>query len=381
MSTIENVEKPILSKITITYVQGMNGLASIKKEWLGLINSLDKHGYHHLFHYYQCFLEAFAEDDQSFYFFLFHENGKLIGIFPLEKKRVKHFGISLWVLEIPWSYYTPFTDVIMINTDKPLLDMLLKDLNRSKFSWAIIRSKFTLEDATLNRILTRSKFFKSIAIFYDFNDFLPKKLIDTVRVKSRKISRSTHRKKKMLKELGSLEFFVESNLIELKICFKEFLKLEAPGWKGKTKTAIKFDPKAQLFFSRIIDHFSPLDLCRIYLLKLDGIIIAAQFCIIVNKKCFYTKSAYDEKYSNMSPGVILMEKVLAHLAEENMVNQFNFVTHYDYYKQWNAVSIKKEDVYIFNKTLIGQIAALWYRSKTVLQCIASMIKKTKRVGI
>ncbi len=354
-----------MTNIKIRCVRGEEGLASIKQDWLQLTNLIGDVGLYQTYQYYQSFIKAFVKDDSLLYFFLFYENKRLIGIFPLEKRKLKCFGISIPAFEIPGNYNTSLSDVV-INSNKPLLGIFLQYTNQYKYSWHIIKAKFILEHSHLIRLLYKSESIPSLRIFQHMNDFLTKDLIDNVRKKSQKRSRSVHRKIKLLEQLGKLEFLVAKNLEELKINYKEFLDVEASGWKGRSETAIKHNPEAGVYFSQLLDHFSSLNSCRIYVLKLDGQTIAAQFCLIVNKTCYYMKIGYDERYSRMSPGIILIEKALTQLSTENIINQYNFMTHHDYYKQWRPKSANKYEVYIFNKTFLGQLGRLWFHCKKII---------------
>jgi hypothetical protein len=88
-----------------------------------------------------------------------------------------------------------------------------------------------------------------------------------------------------------------------------FFEVERRGWKGARGSALADDP-ARLDFARAaLSHFAQAGRLDALTVTLDGAPIAAGLVLKAGVRAFYWKTAYDEAYSEASPGVQL---TLAH---------------------------------------------------------------------
>ncbi len=117
------------------------------------------------------------------------------------------------------------------------------------------------------------------------------------------------------KKLGSLENVrhVTATGAGIEDEFERFLELEASGWKGKSGTgsAIQLRPGLTAFYRTLASTLGigwGEDRCEINSLYADGRCIASQFCMRTGSEYSIPKIAYDEEYSRLSPGLLLMEE-------------------------------------------------------------------------
>lgn len=121
---------------------------------------------------------------------------------------------------------------------------------------------------------------------------------------SRKKLRQQRRR---LAEKGVLTSVVHRNPPALQRAVKDFLDLEAAGWKGQRGTAINCNPREAEFASRTIATLAHQRQAEIYAIELDGRSIAMQIVLRAGRAAFTWKTTYDERFSDFSPGTLLLE--------------------------------------------------------------------------
>jgi hypothetical protein len=115
------------------------------------------------------------------------------------------------------------------------------------------------------------------------------------------------KKKRKLAELGTIEFE------KLKLSphgdspygINEFLRLEASGWKGESKTAIALDANETSFLKAIVHSAAEQNRLQFYQLTLNGAAIAMRVGFSAGREGFSFKIAFDERFSKFSPGALL----------------------------------------------------------------------------
>lgn len=138
---------------------------------------------------------------------------------------------------------------------------------------------------------------------------------DSLSTKKRKELRRQHRR------LGEEdEFTVErlndySNITEWT---REFLLLEARGWKGKQGSAMQCDPSTRELFKYAKAGAAARGRLERIALRLDGKPIAMLANFITAPGAYSYKTAFDENFARFSPGVLLQRENLALLEDQDI---------------------------------------------------------------
>ena len=89
---------------------------------------------------------------------------------------------------------------------------------------------------------------------------------------------------------------------------------------------------------------------RLAILYTDERPIAAQFWFVVHGKASIFKLVYDEDWKHYSPGTILTQHLLAHVIDTDKVQEIDFLTGNDAYKQdWMSQRRERYGLYCINK--------------------------------
>ncbi|MGB3795018.1 MAG: GNAT family N-acetyltransferase [Alteraurantiacibacter sp.] len=97
---------------------------------------------------------------------------------------------------------------------------------------------------------------------------------------------------------------------------RDFLDLEALGWKGDAGSALQSNENTRTIFQHAIAGAAARGRLERLALKLDGRAIAMLASFTTGRHAFSFKTAFDEEYARFSPGVLLQKENLAMLDQD-----------------------------------------------------------------
>jgi len=156
---------------------------------------------------------------------------------------------------------------------------------------------------------------------------------------SGKLRRNLKRLRFKLQEQGHLRAQWLTRHDELQEAMGHFTALEASGWKGEQgeATAIANDPSLKQFYEQLLNpQFSGLQ-PLIALLWLDDQCIAAQYALQTGSCLSLLKIAYDESFSDFSPGSLLLQDTAEHAMTQNLAT-LSLVTSPLWAKRWHPLT-------------------------------------------
>jgi CelD/BcsL family acetyltransferase involved in cellulose biosynthesis len=114
-----------------------------------------------------------------------------------------------------------------------------------------------------------------------------------------------------------------------------FLRLEAAGWKGATGSAILNRPRLVRFYEALVQRLAARGWLEWHLLRLRGRIIAAHFALRMGSCLYLWKIAFDEEFSALAPGNVLMARTLERAFAAPDIEELNCVTDTAWNRNWN----------------------------------------------
>ncbi|MEQ8410943.1 MAG: GNAT family N-acetyltransferase [Erythrobacter sp.] len=129
-----------------------------------------------------------------------------------------------------------------------------------------------------------------------------------MRAKKRKELRRQHNR---LAELGALAFERLEGGERLEQWTREFLELEAAGWKGEAGSALASQADTHGFFADALAGAATAGRLERLALRLDGTPVAMLANFLSSPGAFSFKTAFDESHARFSPGLLLQLENLA----------------------------------------------------------------------
>lgn len=149
------------------------------------------------------------------------------------------------------------------------------------------------------RVLDRSRR-PMLASGLDGKAYLERALSASSRKKLRQ-----HRRR--LGEHGTLARIIHRDPPAVAAALEDFLALEAAGWKGRRGTAMLCDPGAAAFARAAVNGLAAGGGALIDALALDGRPVSMQIILHSGRAAFTWKTAFDERFHDCSPGMLLFE--------------------------------------------------------------------------
>jgi CelD/BcsL family acetyltransferase involved in cellulose biosynthesis len=191
-----------------------------------------------------------------------------------------------------------------------------------------------------------------------------------------RFKKNNRRKRRKAESLGKLEFDILNTQQDFNKQYEAFLDLESSGWKGEKgkSTAIKQHEELRQFYANAKSMVTGEAEVIINSLSLDGKCIAAQYSVIVAGTVHLLKIAFDEEYSEISPGFLLLDELIKVVCEQGSLDRISFVTGASWNDDWQPETLAVYELIIANRTIKGSLVLLAYRAKAVLKKILQQAK-------
>lgn len=195
-----------------------------------------------------------------------------------------------------------------------------------------------------------------------------------------KFRQNLRRRRRRLAEHGELTFEVITGGDGLDAALEDAFEIEASGWKGKEGTAIRSRPEQVGFYSawaRLLARTGRLRLC---FLSVGGRRVAFHFALVASGHYLLPKCGYDQRYSECSPGQLLMVDVLRRCIDERL-ETFDFLGHSMTWKRdWTPLVRPHACLWAFRPTPRGRLAHL---TRARIRPVAASLFRTlkTRLGV
>jgi len=156
----------------------------------------------------------------------------------------------------------------------------------------------------------------------------------------------SHRKK--LDRLDAVRFVTAADKAALGAALEQLLEIEASGWKGATgtRTAIRFKPRQPGFFKALATTFDGDDRCEINELYVEDRCIASEFCIRTGGEYARIKIGYDEAFSTLGPGQLVLLDTLERLCHDPDIRCFNMMSGAAWLDDWRPDKLVLQQTHV-----------------------------------
>ena len=136
------------------------------------------------------------------------------------------------------------------------------------------------------------------------------------------------------------------------------LELEARGWKGAAGSPILADGRTHRFYRALAERAARAGRMRLYLLKLDGRLIAYEYDLCAGGRVECLKIGYDESLSRFSPGTILRMMILRQVIERGEATAYHLGRISSWKRRWVKQTDRIGTLRIFAGSKRGRLAHL-----------------------
>lgn len=187
--------------------------------------------------------------------------------------------------------------------------------------------------------------------------------------RGKNIVHNLSRQRRRLAERGKqLELAVERDPERIEQCIYEYGRLEQSGWKAKQGTAVTAENSQGLFYQEMIKAFCDRNEGVIYQLLLDGKVVASNLCLERDGMLVILKTAYDEKLTGFSWGLLIHQEIFQVLFTEGRVKVVEFYGRVlDWHLKWTTQTRTMHHMNFYRHRWITEVCGFMKRSSDLLK--------------
>jgi hypothetical protein len=235
----------------------------------------------------------------------------LCGMFPLEHS-TRCVGLPASTLSF-WKHAQCFlcTPLIRKSLARETLEAFFTYLASEDADCSLVRLNFISGDGPLHHVLSSLLYERStpVYVFESYSRALIRRTLDAETYLNATISgrhrKELRRKEKRLAERGPLSLTELNADTGAQPWIESFLALESSGWKGKEGSALTVKESERTFFREVASEAYRRGRLMMLAVNLGDQPIAQKCNFLAADGGFAFKIAYDESYSDYSPGVLL----------------------------------------------------------------------------
>jgi CelD/BcsL family acetyltransferase involved in cellulose biosynthesis len=350
---------------TVIEHRGPHGLGLVEADWRRLFAEMPNPSVWHSFEANQLYVEHLCPSPAKFMLLALSDGERVRAIMPLEERTDSALGVGLRVWGTPHQDAWRLADAIGPEDDarRVLLPAVLEFLRRQPGRPSLLvvgrTSGGTVLWDGLGDLEARDQYaFADGAAYVIATDVSVESFLKGLSSRSRKHISSADA---AFNSLPDSHYAIGREPDELAEEFEQFLRVEASGWKGREGTAVKLNPKLEAFYRGLTTRMVKDGRCEIHALHAEGRCIAAEFCVYTGRQCAGLKSGYDEAYSRMTPGRLVVQKTLEGCCEDPSVDFVNEVSSAEWLRMWHPDSDDLRKAYVAIRPLSGRALLLALR--------------------
>ena len=345
--------------LQVDVYRGRAGLAAVSEQWRILLDGLRRKRFFHYYGWWKSYLDSLDREPDAVSIFVVRNAGQPVAILPLKRCTRKWYGLRASVWNLPEHPHLPLNDILCGRgvTAADVIAALTRALREHESgSWDVLGFTSVLEESPLAGFVTGTSS-RVVTTLLETCDYLTcHGAYEDIAVEFSRNFRSNLNKarNKLAREQG-VDFTSVTDHSGLIRAFAEFAEIEVSGWKGAkgTGTAIKLHPELMKFYQSLIDELSACGAIMINILKVGDRPIASQFCIKDEDTLYVLKLAYDEDWSRVAPGNMLLERVIQEGIRSKGFQYINLVGDPPWFKDWQPNSLSVYNIWLFNRTPVG----------------------------
>ena len=349
------------TNITVEIHEGQPGLEGILSDWVELAKRYGTHFLHYPA-WYQARFAGYPSEKRCFFLTLSDQEG-LAAVIPFEQDAINVGPINVPALILSYPNEMGVCDGLSRVDLSACLDEINTALSQISYRFYFIKFNCVPESASV----IQSNFASLDGLAKQSHDtkFLD---VSSGREKfyeaySSKFKRNLRRKIKKANEVGQLRLSrIQADHDDIERAFNKFIEIENSGWKGEGGTSIAQQKDKLAYYTELYKQYRAQGILNINLLYLDDNCIAAQFGLEINQTLYLLKIAYNQEYSDISPGHLLLDELITEGQDQGKLKKISFVTGVGWIDRWKP-SAEKVWVVYYSRFAIVRFLMKFYLSR------------------
>lgn len=178
------------------------------------------------------------------------------------------------------------------------------------------------------------------------------------RSRSKNLRRDISKKLNRADQIGEISWEVSSPSDDPIEWAARLIGVSEHSWKVEGGSSLAQGSRRD-FYAAALRIFLPRDEARVFVLKIDDIDIAYYLCFLGGRTLYCFKTDYDERSSELSPGLLLLKFVAEHSFADEAIDRVDFIITLPYTSRWADGEFPNVDFVVYNRTRRGQLLRQW----------------------
>ncbi len=343
------------------YRGGLEAIEALAPEWRGLCEEGPANFPFYRPEWFSAFVQAF-NPQAKLQILAVRRGSRLRAVLPLIHEHRGFLGIPCRILRSPTNVHSNRFDICLGGGEGPEVLQAIWQFLAQDHSWDVLQLEDVPENGAARQLLPLS-----IEAGYPSGlwasmrtPYIP--LAETSLPVEKALGReqssffSTLRKKmRKLEKSGPVS--VQKVTTADPSMLEAFYAMEAAGWKGKEGTAIACDPQTKDFYTRVAQAASQFGYFDLRVVSCGSEKVAINYAFTLAGRHLIPKTTYAEKFSQSSPGQIIMYRVIEQCVNEG-VSEMDFLGPWASWKgHWTDAVREHSHCFVFRKGALGWL--LW----------------------
>jgi CelD/BcsL family acetyltransferase involved in cellulose biosynthesis len=185
----------------------------------------------------------------------------------------------------------------------------------------------------------------------DFNSYL-------ATLSNMRINLKRYRKKLEKRGRVSIEIRKGASASTSAEFLKEFLVLDASGWKGRGGTALLNQPDSVAFHTALITNFAAQGCFEWYAVRVDDRLVVARIALRCGRSLLLPKIAFDEDFAECRLGSIVTEETFRDAFSRPEIDELNLCSASEAHHYWHLPQREYVDVHLVRQSALGMAGRL-----------------------
>ena len=295
-------------------------------------------------------------------------NGDLCAAVPIFYHDSRSLGLSFKTIELVTNSVSYHADLIARDD----LDDILAGVFETGHTWHIFRAaNLALDGRAISSIqkYAADNGFATIVLPVEESPFLPitSDWDSFIASKNKKFRYKVRQREKAVTNDPSMSTVTVDADADVLRLHNEILDIESQSWKARYGLDIQTREKEREYYSLLLPYLAELGALHLDMLYYDDVAIAYSLCVNWRGWFGQLKTSFDERYSKLSPGAIVIDKSIK-AAFNASAREFDFLGDMDRHKAaWTTHIRQHADIFIYNKKLRSQMLYLARQTRSRLR--------------
>lgn len=341
--------------LSVDAVSGADALAAVAGDWCELAASRPRGPFYHWYGWWKCCVGILEPDPGAVTFFVARQDARPVAIVPLRLEADAGLGARLW--RLPRHPHLPLADILCgdgVDAGELLAALLPALARRAGGAWDALVLEPVPAGSPLAEIGAPpgTRHWRTIVKICEEIPTCASADEHRSRLSPNFRSNLSKARNKLRRE-PAVEFGAARQSGALEAALDDFVRLEAAGWKGREGTAIAQDPRLFAFYRGLAQELGPQGRVVVNTLRVAGRLIAGQFCLQDDDTLYVLKLAYDEAWSRVAPGNMLLEHLVLNGGADG-VRRINLVGNPHWFRDWQPAGQDVHCHWVANGTVRGR---------------------------